>query len=85
MYQETHRTTGDGYSIAVYRADDGTFAVQETTGAFIPSPTVRLELGLPSYALAMATREAWVTERQREAVMRRRERAFAQGFAIVGG
>jgi hypothetical protein len=84
-YTETHRTTGDGYSVAIYRdTETGKWAVQECESAFLPSKTVRLEW-VDSLDAAWRLRDTWVDEGREKAVTARRELALSKGFAIIGG
>lgn len=81
---QVHRTTGNGYSVAVWRVDDH-FVIQATADAFIPSRLLRPSAVRSTYGEAMDLREDWVTEYQREAGRAMVEAELAKGNAVIAG
>lgn len=82
MATQVHRTTGDGYSVAVWRVEDH-YVVQATENSFLPSRLLRPSEERSSYAEAMSLREAWVVE-YRQAAARARIDAYLRRSTAVG-
>ena len=79
---QVHRTTGDGYSVAVWHVDDH-YVIQATADALIPSRLLRPSEERGSYAEAERLADEWIYEYRREAGRRRTERELAGGNAVV--
>lgn len=58
---QSHRTTGPGYSVAVWKVGDH-YVIQATADAFIPSKLLRPSEQRATYGDAMDLRNAWVSE-----------------------
>lgn len=69
--REVSRVSGNGYSVGMFDAGMGTYAVQEKESAFLGSKVKRTAFDL-DYTAARDLMEDWVSEGQREAMKHHR-------------
>jgi hypothetical protein len=81
---QVHRTTGDGYSVAVWHVGDH-YVIQATADAFMPSRLLRPSEERSTYGEAEDLWEDWVREYQRAAGRARVEAELAKGNAVIMG
>jgi hypothetical protein len=62
---QSHRTTGNGYSVAIWHVDDH-YVVQATADAFMPSKLLRPSAIRQTYGEARETAETWIDEYRKE-------------------